>query len=228
MDEQFFKEIWKRCKQLEGKSVFVGNALSNVKFIEQSRKEASKYEWLYHCTNSSAFFSILRNQEFWLTNLKLVNDEEEVARIDVPEYEKSYYVTCFTYDNNISQEHWEEYGNMSDGILIGVKRQWFSKNACFMDGQNKKTDDDFFEIYRSREDALQAKIKEQERNRIINPFYINEFSFYKIIYDDNLRKNIKGISSIELNKCIYQGETLTPPVAGIIKSTHGFEVNPKV
>lgn len=166
--------------------------------------------------------SILNNREFWLTNLKLVNDKEEVERIDVPEYEKSYYVTCFTYDNNIPREHWEEYGNMSDGVLIGIKKQWFLRSACFMDGENRKSDEDFFEIHANRDDALNLKIKEQYNHRIVNPFYINEFSFYKIIYYDNLRKYIKGMGSVELSDGIAQVRTLTPEIVGIVKSTHGL------
>lgn len=219
MKEQFLNNI---RKQLEGKVISTGNVVSNKKFIQQSRKEANNYEWLYHCTNTSALLSILNNREFWLTNLKLVNDKEEAERIDVPEYEKSYYVTCFTYDNNIPCEHWEEYGNMSDGVLIGIKKQWFLRSAYFMDGENRKSYEDFFEIYANRYNALNFIKKEEDNGRIVNPFYINEFSFYKIIYDDNLRKSIKGMCSVELSDGIVQGRTLTPEIAGIVKSTHGL------
>lgn len=219
MDKQLFHNI---KNQLEGKVFSTENVVSNMEFIRQLKKEANDYDWLYHCTNSIAFLSILKNKEFWLTNLKLVNDKEEAERIDVPEYENSYYVACFTYDDNISREHWEEYGNMSDGVLIGVKNNWFIRNACFMNTENRKSDEEFFKIYSNSDVALNKKIDEQLHHRIVNPFYINSFSFYKIIYDDNLSKSIKGLGSVKLSNGISQGRTLTPEIAGLIKNTRGL------
>ncbi len=103
MNNKLFESI---KEQLVGSSLKTdGFVTDNINFVNQLKSEADSYEWLYHCTNSTAFLSILNNQEFWLTNIKCVNDKEEAERIDVEEYENSYYVACFTYENNISQEH---------------------------------------------------------------------------------------------------------------------------
>lgn len=92
------------CKNMEGKIISVGNVVENLHLIQKSKELAQTYEWLYHCTTALALKSILRNKEFWLSNTQLVNDKE-VERIDVPEYEKTYYVCCFSYDSEIPDEH---------------------------------------------------------------------------------------------------------------------------
>lgn len=221
MDEQIAKHIWNECKKLEGKTIKCDNASNNMLFIQHSKEAAKQYEWLYHCTNSSAFLSILSNKEFWLTNLKCVNDAEEAERIDVPEYEKSYYVTCFTYSNNILDEHWKEYGNIKNGVLVGIKREWFIRQADFMCG-NAVVDDEFFKIYPNYDSALASKIEKQSQNKLSNPFYINSFDFYQVIYDDKLTKNIKGNSYLEMPNGKLKGQTFTPDIAGIIKKTSGL------
>lgn len=221
MDEQIVKHIWDECKKLEGKTLKCDNASENMLFIQRSKDAAKKYEWLYHCTNSSAFLSILSSKEFWLTNLKCVNDAEEAERIDAPEYEKSYYITCFTYNDNIPYEHWKEYGNMSNGVLVGVKRDWFLRQADFM-CENTVVDDGFCMIYPNHDEALASKIEKQSQNRRSNPFYINSFDFYQVIYDDKLIKNIKGSGYLEMPNYKLKGQTFTPDVAGIIKKTSGL------
>ena len=65
------------------------NALS---LSELSRKEAKEYPTLYHCTNAEAFINIIKNREFWLSNLKRVNDSIEYEMIDYEKLHTAYYV----------------------------------------------------------------------------------------------------------------------------------------
>lgn len=222
MDVNTGNNILNFIKRLEGKTISVGDALENLKFIEESRRMAGKYEWIFHCTTDTALLSILENNELWLSNLKLVNDKEEVARVDVPEYENTYYVSCFTYDSDIPKEHWEEYGNIENGVLIGIKPEWVKRNAIFMCGNNKKCESEFNKIFENEYAALNYKKEQQQKGRLINPFYINEFDFYQVVYDDNLIKNIKDNSSMEIDGQVFHGQSLTPAVAGIVKSTRGI------
>lgn len=222
MTENELKNIIKFCKSFEGKTISVGSAIENLHFIRESKKLAQSHEWLYHCTTSSALISILKNREFWLSNLKLVNDKEETERIDVPKYDKTYYVCCFTYDSEIPDEHWKEYGNIKDGVLIAVKPEWFLRSATFMDSVNQKCIDEFFCVMENRNRALEYKIKKQKQSCITNPFYINTFGFYQVIYDDKLKKDIRGNAEIEIDGVKIPGRSLSPEVAGIIKYTHGM------
>ncbi len=117
---------------------------------------------------------------------------------------------------------WKEYGNISDGVLIGVKKQWLSRNAHFMIN-NKKVEDDIFKIFSDDNSALDY-IKKGQHDFNTNPFYIYEFAFYKMIYDDNLRKNIGGMGLLKLPGGTVVGRTITSQAAGIIKSTQGLSV----
>lgn len=199
------------------------NLKDNLQFIQKSKDLAKSHEWLYHCTSAKALKSILKNREFWLSNLKTVNDKEETKRIDVPEYENKYYVCCFTYDPNIPDEHWKEYGSQLDGVLIGIKREWFLRKATFMCGDNTKCDrDDFAIIFRDCNEAFSFKMEELKKRHIINPFYINAFDFFQVIYDDVLKKNIVETGVLNVNGVETCGRVLAPEIAGIIKSTHGI------
>lgn len=141
-----------------GKTVIsVDNAVENLHFIRKSKELAKTHDWLYHCTTSSALKSILRNREFWLSNLKCVNDDEEAERIDVPEYENKYYICCFTYDSQVPAQHWEEYGSESDGVLIGIRTNWFLRKAIHMRDDNLKLNDEFSYIAENRDEALKIK-----------------------------------------------------------------------
>lgn len=221
MDEQkVIESILRFCQSLEGQTLSIDNLSENLHFIRNSKKNAEKYEWLYHCTNAEAFKNILTNREFWLTNLKLVNDKEETDRIDAKEYEKTFFVSCFTYDSNIPEEHWIEYGNMTDGILVGIKREWFERAAVFMCGKDKFEDDNF-KIVKNYDEALAYKIIKQKSGSLSNPFFIREFDFYQVVYDDTLNKTINNHSEMNLNGEIINGNNLMPKIAGIIKSTKG-------
>lgn len=214
--------IWLKSKELEGKKFFCDNVKDNLEFVEKSKKLANEYKWLYHCTTSSALLNIIKNREFWLSNLKAVNDREEAKRIDVKEYENQYYVLCLTYDSDIEDAHWEEYGNMVDGVLIGVKRNWFDRRAVFMNRNNQKYKGDLGIIQNNYDLAIEDKIIRQKKGELSNPFYIDEFNFYQIIYDDELKKKIAGNSFLQLSDEKIIGQILTPDVAGIIKSKCGY------
>jgi hypothetical protein len=222
MDIQKHAEAtWAFVKSLEGTVVFSDGMVDNLNFISESKRLAKTHDWLYHCTTAGALKSILKNREFWLSNLKIVNDDEEAGRIDVPEYENKYYICCFTYDSQIPDAHWIEYGSESDGVLIGVKREWFLRQATFLSGDAFKNDDDFI-IMKNYEEALAVKRVEQQKNRKTNPFYINAFDFFQVVYDDTLLKKIVGTSSMRTDENKIYGRFFTPEVAGIIKSTHGI------
>ncbi len=218
--ENKIEEIWKAAKSLEGTVIDNDDMAENLQFIRKSKELAKTHEWLYHCTTVSALKSILKNREFWLSNLKCVNDEKETERIDVPEYENKYYVCCFTYDPQIPNIHWKEYGSEEDGVLIGIKAEWFLRKAIFMCSDNSKCNEEIMAIMKNYDEALKIKIMEQKNGRIINPFYINSFDFYQIRYDDELFKNVSGIGYLGENG--VQVRTLTPEIVGIIKSTHGI------
>lgn len=145
-----FNGIPEYAKELEGTTIYTSNVGDNMRLITDSIEAAKSYEWLYHCTNSKAFLSILKNREFWFSNLNNVNDKDEVARIDDKAYEKAFYIGSFTYNNNIPDEHWKEYAN-ENGVLIGVKKHWFKRHAVFMNTKNdKELSDRFFKIYNNQ------------------------------------------------------------------------------
>jgi hypothetical protein len=212
------ESTWAFAKSLEGTVVSSDCMKDNLKFIGESKSSAKTHDWLYHCTTAAALKSILKNREFWLSNLKIVNDKEEAGRIDVPTYENKYYICCFTYDSQIPDEHWIEYGSETDGVIIGVKREWFLRQATFIGAG----DDEYFKIMKNYDEAIAVKIAEMQKNRMTNPFYINAFDFFQIVYDDTLVKNIVGTSSLSMDGNKLNGRFFTPEVAGIVKSTHGI------
>lgn len=199
--------------------------LSNTRFIAESKKAAQKYEWLYQCTTIEALKNIIKSQEIWLSNLKRVNDLEEVKRITVPEFEKAFYVGCFTYENNIPAEHWREYGNEKNGVLYGFKKEWVSRRAELMWSPGEKVEDDEFKIYSNSDAAIEATCNAALENpkRIYHPYFIFDFGFYKIIYDDKLKKEMSGECTLNLEDGVLKGgRFITPGAVGIIKNTHGL------
>lgn len=219
MTEENIRKLWQELKKLEGATVSLGN--DNLSFVREAKNNAKKFDWLYHCCRMESLLSIIKNKEFWLSNLKCVNDKEECKKIDVSEYINSFFVACFTYTDNVPLKHWEEYATYDDGILFSVRQEWFKKSATFMTTTNQKLEDNY--IFTSQREAMETKIRQQQINNIIiNPFYIFDFDFYQVIYDDSLIKNISGESEFKINSKIFNARSLVPYVAGIIKNTKGF------
>lgn len=193
----------------------------------ESRKKAGEYAELFHCTRTDALLSIIDNKEFWLGSLKCVNDREEKERIDVPAFEKSFYVACFSHQNNVAEEHWNEYADMTDGVLFSVRKEWFQQKAYFLTSDNEKCMD--INIFPSTQEAFDFQTT---RKIIGGTFSIFDFDFYKIIYDDELYANIKQRGSISSNTNSIEINLIIPATAGIVKKKIGFsyrnEENPKL
>lgn len=208
---------------ISGSIMSVPLATENMTLIKQSKKEAKKYEWLYHCTSVEALIGMIEDREMWLSNLQVVNDKEEVGRIDYEEYEKSYYVGCFTYDKNITEEHWREYGQSEHRVLFGVKTEWFNKKLTFLNVDHTKNNWDIFKICNSFEEAIDYQIESKQEGKIVpSPYYVMDYGFYQVIYDDNLKRNIKTKSIWKIDGMALEGAAITAGIAGIIKSTHGI------
>lgn len=223
MDEKYLTRVWEFANQFVGKTIHADNDFDARQFAKESRQNAENHEWLYHCTNTTGLLGILNSREFWLTNLKNVNDDEEADRIDAPSYEKSYYVCCFSYDPNVPLEHWKEYGAIDDGVVIGVKKDWFSKSPVFMTTSHQKCTEEIFRILPSEHDALSLKIEKETNGYAgIDPYHIFDFGFYQIVYDDELKKTMLGECTIDWNGTTIVGQSITPSLPGIIKSRAGW------
>ena len=70
-NQKELEEVWEATKSLEGTVIYGNNIAENLQFIHKSKELAKKHEWLYHCTTVSALKSILKNREFWLSNLHM-------------------------------------------------------------------------------------------------------------------------------------------------------------
>lgn len=223
MDEKFVENVWNWANQFVGKTITAPNDFDVRRLATASKEKAKEYEWLYHCTNMDGLLGILKSKEFWLTNLKNVNDSEEAERIDVPSYEKSYYVCCFTYEPDIPVSHWEEYGTIENGVIIGVRPEWFSRTPIFMTTAYQKCYDEPMKIFNNSKEALDYKIeKELSGFRGIDPYHVFDFDFYKIIYDDDLKKSILGDCTINLGEMTIPGKSISQDIPGIIKSRAGW------
>ena len=210
---------------LIGAKVEIENWAVNSELISKSKEGAKKHEWLYQCTSISALKNILSTREIWLSNLKCVNDEEEYKRIDVPEYEKAFYVACFTYDSEVTHEHWEEYGNMENGVMFGFKKDWIEKKVELMTDLGDKIYDDEFKVYSNFDNALKATQDAilGKTKTICNPYYIVDFGFFQIVYDDKLKRKMSGECSLNFgNEVLKGGRSIMANVAGIIKNTSGL------
>lgn len=223
MIEKMAQQAWTFANQFIGKTIHAENDFDGRQFAAEAKAAAASYEWLYHCTNTDGLLGILRSREFWLTNLKNVNDCEEADRIDAPSYEKSYYVCCFSYDSNVPDEHWEEYGTMDNGVVIGVKRDWFLRKPVFMTTTHQKCPDGNMRIFTNSHEALEYKItQELNGTRGIDPYHIFDFDFYQVVYDDNLKKSIIGDCTINWGDTLIHGKSITQSIPGIIKSRSGW------
>lgn len=219
-NEKMMTAAWQFAKSLEGKIIHSNNAMSNLHFIDDAKKKAASYDWLYHCTNAIALKNILRSREFWLSNLQFVNDKNEAERIDSDEFKNTFFVSSFTYDPDIPESHWKEYGSEEDGVLVSVKSSWFERKATFLAGASP-LNDDFFTIHKNGDTALRYKIDEQLQGRITNPFFIGSFGMYQVVYDDALFMEVYGDSQMEINGQVLPGKSVTPDVAGIVKNRKG-------
>lgn len=223
MDDRFMKQAWAFANQFVGKTIRAENDFDGRKFAAEARGKAYSHDWLYHCTSTDGLLGILKSREFWLKNLKNVNDDEEADRIDAPNYEKSFYICCFSYDYDVPMEHWVEYGAVDDGVVIGVKRNWFSREPVFMTSSFQKCEEENMKIIGSYHEALNRKIQcQMEEGKVIDPYHIFDFDFYQIVYDDMLKKTILGNCEIDFEGVAIPGRSITPSVAGIIKSREGM------
>lgn len=222
-DNDIILKAYNLANSLVGKTISAPHDFDVRKIANESKGKANAHEWLYHCTNTDGLLGILKSKEFWLTNLKNVNDKEEAERIDVPSYEKSYYVSCFTYEPDILDSHWIEYGTTENGILIGVKKEWFLKTPIFMTTSYQKCCDTLHHIFKNQKEAFDFKIeKELCGCRGIDPYHIFDFDFYQIIYDDELKKSILGNCTLNLGDTTLTGRSISQSIPGIIKSRAGW------
>lgn len=190
---------------------FEADAADSMEFARRSRKEAKKYEWLYHCTTKDAFISMVKTREMWLSNLKVVNDKEEANRINLKRFKNKFYIGSFTYDPRIPKKHWNEYGTVKDGVLVGFKPEWFDFKPVFMLGDNTK--DTYHPIY--------PEITLAPQNSISTVWSVHNAGFYKVVYDDNLMVELQ--TEGWMDSCPENiMKVVIPNAAGIIKKTKGW------
>lgn len=205
---------------LEGATFSVPN--DNLEFIDESVRQAHTYEWIYHCTSASAALNILRSKELWLSNLQKVNDKNEAERIKEQMFRYSVYVGSFTYDPALSREHWKEYGSLENGVLLGIRPSSFVRKAYFLRESNEIADEKGFYIYDDKEEVGKAVIDDRQKDIISNHFYIYDFDFYKVVYDDEMFRNIYSEGAISKEGRSIPIVVCTPNVAGIIKQKSGM------
>lgn len=194
------------------------------KIIRRAKRGAAKHPILFHCTTTDAFLSILKTREFWLSNLKCVNDREEGHRITRPEYEKSFFVASFTYRNNVSRKHWREYASLDDGVLFSVSQSWFQRSAEFLTSQNDRFPCPIITDKRAGTDEYNRLALLGIPSKDIILFSIDDFGFYKVIYNNKLHDSIVNngqISSPGCNGLAFPIQVIRPQVAGILKGKTG-------
>ena len=199
--------------KLEGSVITIPRLNEYRDIIRKSKAAAKEYQYLYHCTSIEGLKGMLNSNSFWLSNLQCVNDKEEANRISLPEYEKEYYVGCFTYEDNVPRSHWLEYGNLSDGVLFSVKRDWFNfAESRFLDDSNNIVE------------MIKFTEKREALKHIIGSYiYIDRVDFYKIIYDNDLILDMKTEASIQNgDEVLDGGRFIEPEIIGIIKKRSGI------
>jgi len=184
--------------------------------IRKSKDGAMKCDKLYHCAPAMALESIIKNKEFWLSNLADVNDNKEAERIDIPEYEKSYYVASFTRNNNVSEDNWCEYGKGDISVLFSVKKDWFKKSATFMTLNNQKIIG-HDRIYSSFGSAHNERIDKFKKGDQAPLFY----DFFAVIYDDELNTTMQTSGIWNNAHRGYPANYINSALSGIIKKTKG-------
>lgn len=215
-------------KELLGKTITIDKSKEISEFLGTSRKIANK-EWIYHCTDTNALISILKNKEFYLKNLVYVNDEDEVKAIDVNAYRNTFYVGCFSSEIIDSDEHREEYGKSENSVFIAMKKEWFTKNVHFLCiGDGEWIDlGDTFRIFSNLREVIGFQKNEYKDGRYCYPYYIEDYDFYGVIYDDNEQIRIQCDISIASNGTEIKGVTFIPELAGIIKKKSGISKRTK-
>lgn len=195
------------------------DATGNLSFAKKSREEAKKYIWLYHCTSKAAALSIIEKREMWLSNLMNVNDKDEANRIDLKDYKDKFYIGSFTYDPDIPREHWEEYGTLREGVLVGFKQEWFKYEPQFIMPDGTRIDDPAISPKKPNE-----SIKVPSLNPFKHPaikYYVVGCGFYKVVYDDELMLCLQTSGWLDETPDEKVGIVI-PGVAGIIKKKSGI------
>lgn len=196
--------------------ITVPESTENLHFVNESKAAAKTHEWLYHCTSVKSLISIINSREMWLSNLKDVNDREEANRIDMPEFEKAYYIASFTYDPNIPREHWAEYGKSEESVLFGVKQTWFTNKVHFLDENHKKELRAEFQIVNRFEKTFEYRVTNH-----VYPYLVFNHGFYQVQYSNDLVKKMKSAASMDANNIFSCGSIVITALPGIIKSEHG-------
>ena len=205
---------------LIGSSISSEEMMKVLRFVRQSKEDAKQYEWLYQCTNIASLLNIIKSKEIWLTNLQLVNDKEEAKRITVPEFEKSYYVACFTYADDIPLEHWTEYcnGEPEKGILVGIKNDCVVKKPEFLSQDGYRVFDNKIKICGSFEEATRVVLKSNGQM----PYFIIDYGFYKIVYDDELKSTMDGACNWDVDDNMPMGKYIITGFPGTVKNKQGM------
>lgn len=194
------------------------------KVIERAKRGAAKHPILFHCTTTSAFLSIIKTQEFWLSNLKCMNDREEGNRIERPEYEKSFFVASFTYRNKVSRKHWREYASMDDGVLFSVSQSWFQKSAEFIDTNNERFPCPIYTDKKAGIDEFHRIALLGIPSKEIILYSIDDFGFYRVIYSNKLHDSLVNegqFSNQDCNGPTFPIQVVRPQVVGIVKGITG-------
>lgn len=143
--------------------------------VEKLENAAEENDKIYHCTNIDALKSIIRGRQLWMSSLAKMNDPAELEYIERPEFRNKIFVASFTGNKEISDDHWDEYGSMNNGILIRFKKEWIT-------GQFFVPSDDTLTIFCERGQADLAGPKE----KIMKQFYLlGKPRFFKILYAEN-------------------------------------------
>jgi hypothetical protein len=202
------------------KVVFSNDVLS---LIQKSKKEAREHQTLFHCTSTAAFLNIVKTREFWLRNLKCVNDQEEAESIILPQYMAWFFVASFTENDNVDSEHWKEYASIDDGVLFSISPTWFYRNATFMTDDNHKIQTPIYRgIDESREEFYRCA--RYMPTKEITVYGLQDFGFYKIIYQNKRTTLIEqdGYFTSQDEKTLrIPGSIIVPNIAGIIKMQSG-------
>lgn len=160
-----------------------------------------------------------------MRNLQTVNNEEEGHRISLPEYEKSFFVASFTYMDDVDESHWREYASMEDGILFSVSKSWFMKEVTPITTCNQKvTGLPIFADTKDGNDEFYRLIQNDIHPHEIVLYSIDDFDFYKVIYNNRLLGDMRviGQASNVDGSCPIPVEFIYPRINGIVKSRMGM------